>query len=433
MSQIPSHTHSLSQSANNQREATTIPTATQQYEADDIKLLQHTKTDKYSEYYTYWTYGEKLGKFRHEVLPMSPTTRSKNRTRTCNDFDAVWRELAKVNTGFSTARPVRNVLAVLMETSKDDNNDGEYQYRMWYGAWVASESTEMRRPYDPQGRLVSITSVSNIHDEIVGQSTFNAFDICPMWKQRIAHKKGRMVKRFKGARTNKDTADNRMDAESGFEPTQGTSVRQSRVFVDEDDFCAFNSFFGCAHALMNKFQPPRELVHLGLSTEIIAQAIKDDITQRFDDFAYDQNKANNNAKWDGVEYLADAGFYQISLFINTDSNVSKELRRFGLKKPTISQPIDSIKTNAELIQYVKNNRGTYAINIKLNNGDDSHCVFVDGDYIKCNMISKTQNGKRLDKHRSEYDGNVSGSNDCFAVGGNIEIAMHDNQMLWSPM
>ena len=67
MSQIPSHTHSLSQSANNQREATTIPTATQQYEADDIKLLQHTKTDKYSEYYTYWTYGEKLGKFRHEV------------------------------------------------------------------------------------------------------------------------------------------------------------------------------------------------------------------------------------------------------------------------------------------------------------------------------------------------------------------------------
>ena len=53
MSQIPSHTHSLSQSANNQREATTIPTATQQYEADDIKLLQHTKTDKYSEYYTY--------------------------------------------------------------------------------------------------------------------------------------------------------------------------------------------------------------------------------------------------------------------------------------------------------------------------------------------------------------------------------------------
>ena len=104
-----------------------------------------------------------------------------------------------------------------------------------------------------------------------------------------------------------------------------------------------------------------------------------------------------------------------------------------MKKPTISQPIDSIKTNAELIQYVKNNRGTYAINIKLNNGDDSHCVFVDGDYIKCNMISKTQNGKRLDKHRSEYDGNVSGSNDCFAVGSNIEIAMHDNQMLWSPM
>ena len=98
-----------------------------------------------------------------------------------------------------------------------------------------------------------------------------------------------MVKRFKGARTNKDTADNRMDAESGFEPTQGISVRQSHVFVDEGDFCAFNSVFGCAHALMNKFQSPRELAHLGLSAEIIAQAIKDDITQKFDDFAYDQS------------------------------------------------------------------------------------------------------------------------------------------------